>query len=447
MAVASNADAGLWVAPYFVTGQILFLVAFALYLVTAILAIVVDFGAAQDACAAKSWMWLYVLLAVAIPTGLGFVMGMVKQGLMLANLKKRVGWEVPPALLSFPGPVLYVVLGILGILLWAQMDEACASTYASTYGLLYTVFTIQVIIFGIAAIFGGITTFTQTVVFINSLNPEDPDLTALKKTLEDAELNLKDAERDYVKGAEQIVAKLKKQVAEAERAREEAEALAKKSAEEPEVALSFGEFSTIIVKYLAPVEEISPFKLAQVQELVGQIHGETGEMIAPYFAVAIVFFLLLFTGYFVLAVTSIIFDFEAMDAPCAQESWVWLYVLLAVVIPTSLGFVMGVVKAALLAADLKTRVGWEVPSVALALPGPVLYIVLGILGIVLWATMSNDCAGYYANNTGLLFISFKIQVILLSIAAFFGIITCVAQGSVLVAQLTGDEDKADGKQV
>ena len=70
MAVASNADAGLWVAPYFVTGQILFLVAFALYLVTAILAIVVDFGAAEDACAEKSWVWLYVLLAVAIPTGL-----------------------------------------------------------------------------------------------------------------------------------------------------------------------------------------------------------------------------------------------------------------------------------------------------------------------------------------------------------------------------------------
>jgi hypothetical protein len=61
--------------------------------------------------------------------------------------------------------------------------------------------------------------------------------------------------------------------------------------------------------------------------------------------------------------------------------------------------------------------------------------------------MSDDCAGYYANTTGLLFISFKIQVILLSIAAIFGIITCVAQGSVLVAQLTGDEDKADGKQV
>ena len=36
-----------------------------------------------------------------------------------------------------------------------------------------------------------------------------------------------------------------------------------------------------------------------------------------------------------------------MDAACAEESWVWLYVLLAIVIPTSLGFVMGLVKTGL----------------------------------------------------------------------------------------------------
>ena len=32
---------------------------------------------------------------------------------------------------------------------------------------------------------------------------------------------------------------------------------------------------------------------------------------------------------------------------CVQDSWVWLYVLLVVVIPTSLGFVMGLVKTGL----------------------------------------------------------------------------------------------------
>jgi hypothetical protein len=126
-----------------------------------------------------------------------------------------------------------------------------------------------------------------------------------------------------------------------------------------------------------------------------------------------------------------------MDAACAADSWVWLYVLLAVVIPTSLGFVMGVVKAALIAADLKERFGWEVPAVFLTLPGPILYITLGILGIILWATMDDSCGKWYEANAGLLFIVFKIQVILLGIASIFGVITCVSQASVLIAEIAG----------
>jgi hypothetical protein len=100
----------------------------------------------------------------------------------------------------------------------------------------------------------------------------------------------------------------------------------------------------------------------------------------------------------------------------------------------------GVVKAALLAADLKERVGWEVPAVVLALPGPILYIVLAVLGWVLWLTMENSCVSYYEASTGLLFIIFKVQVILLSVAAVFGIITCVAQASVLIAQFSGSSE-------
>ena len=242
-----NADAGLFVAPAFVTGQIIFLIAFALYLALAIVALVADFAAASDSCASESWVWLFVLLAVAIPVGLGFVMGLVKTGLNMANLKRRFGWEVPPMLLSFASPVLYVVLGIFGIILWATMSSGCSGTYESKYGLLFVIFKIQVIMFGIAAIFGAITTFSQAVVFFNSLNPEDPDLAALKKKLEEAESDLKQAERDYVQGAEQIVSKLKKQVAEAERERDDAKAQLKAEAEEP---FNFGEMSSTIVKYL-----------------------------------------------------------------------------------------------------------------------------------------------------------------------------------------------------
>mmetsp|Transcript_82649 Transcript_82649/g.134009 ORF Transcript_82649/g.134009 Transcript_82649/m.134009 type:complete len:512 (-) Transcript_82649:271-1806(-) len=443
-----NADAGLFVAPGFVMGQIVFLIAFTIYLVVGIIALVADFGAAEDSCAADSWVWIFVLLALAIPTGLGFVMGLVKTGLNMANLKKRFGWDVPPALLSFPGPVLYVVLGVLGIMLWVNMTDACASSYAGSYFLLFIIFKIQVIMFGIAAIFGAITTFSQTVVFINNMNPEDPDLTALKKTLNEAEESLQAAERDYVSGAEQIVSKLKKQVADAERERDDAKAQLKKEEEFGE-QFSFGEMSSLIVKHLSPVEELSPFKLGQVQELIGQIHKETGDLVAPYFAVAIVFFLLLFCAYLAGAIVALVLDFAAMDAACAADSWVWLYVLLAVVIPTSLGFVMGVVKAALIAADLKERVGWEIPPVALALPGPILYIVLGVLGIVLWVTMDASCKSYYTSNAGLLFIVFKVQVVLMAIASVFGIITCVAQASVLFAQLSegreAEEETADIK--
>jgi hypothetical protein len=58
-----------------------------------------------------------------------------------------------------------------------------------------------------------------------------------------------------------------------------------------------------------------------------------------------------------------------MSCDCAEDSWIWLYVLLALAIPTTFGFVMGLVKAGLALADLKKNVGWEIPDVFLALPG------------------------------------------------------------------------------
>ena len=90
-----------------------------------------------------------------------------------------------------------------------------------------------------------------------------------------------------------------------------------------------------------------------------------GEAVAPIFAIGMIFFLLLFVAYFTFAVVSLVVDFSALDAECAevvqkpakryyfclhfsqllssrldslsqQNSWVWLYVLLAIVIPTAL---------------------------------------------------------------------------------------------------------------
>ena len=405
-------DTGLMLAPYFTMGQVAFLIAFVLYLTTAIVAIVLDFGAASDGCADEHWVWLFVLLSTAIPTGLGFVMGLVKTGLNILDLKKRIGWEVPAICLSFPAPILSVVLGILGIVLWANMDSGCDGTYSSTYGLLYTVFKVQVLVMGISAIFGTLTCIAQGSVFLASLNPSDPDLDQLKADLKQAESNRDAARGAYEKGAEQIVSRLKKELAAAEKERD---TLKKKVKPDPEV-----------------------------QILISDIHAGAGEAVAPYFALGMVFFLMSFAAYFVLAIISLAADFAAMDCPCATESAVWLYVLLVVVIPTSLGFVLGLIRAALALADLKGRFGWEVPSVFLTLPGPLLYIGLGIWGWFLWLQMSGDCAASYQSEFGLLLTIFHLQVVIMTVAAVFGIITCVAQASVLISELTGK--KAEDKE-
>jgi len=195
--------------------------------------------------------------------------------------------------------------------------------------------------------------------------------------------------------------------------------------------------SDLVVKYLSPVEEISPFKVGQIQKLISDVSEQAGTMLAPAFIVLQVLFLVAFVGYLVVAIVALCVDFGAMSVPCAEDSWVWLYVLLIVVIPTSLGFVMGLVRAGLVLADLKQRVGWEVPDLFLSLPGPVLYITLGILGIVLWAQMDEACSSMYAESFGMLFVVFKIQVIMMGIASIFGLITCFAQMAVLIASLTG----------
>ena len=63
---------------------------------------------------------------------------------------------------------------------------------------------------------------------------------------------------------------------------------------------------------------------------------------------------------------------------------------------------------------------------------------------VLWLSMADSCVSYYESSVLLLFVIFRIQVIIMIIASVFGLITCVAQASVLIAQLSaGKEEDAD----
>lgn len=204
--------------------------------------------------------------------------------------------------------------------------------------------------------------------------------------------------------------------------------------------------SDLVVKYLSPVEEMSPFKVGQIQKLISDINEQAGTVVAPFFIVLQVLFLLAFVGYLVVAIVALCLDWEAMGCDCAEDSWIWLYVLLALAIPTTFGFIMGLVKAGLALADLKNNVGWEIPDVFLALPGPVIYITLGILGIILWASMDAECDSEYSEHYGMLFVIFKIQVIMMGIASIFGLLTCIAQASVLIAQISGGSSEEAAQQ-
>ena len=241
-----NQDAGLFVAPAFALGQVLFLVAFVGYLVTAIAALVLDAGAAtHDACARASWVWLFVLLAATIPLALGLTVALVKAGLTAGNIK------VPEALFSVTGPVCYIVLFVLGVVLWAGMAPECDAVYSTDYFLLYLVFKVQVFVLGIAALLGALTAWAQAVALFAEF-------------------------------------------------------------EAPELPQTFGEFSSLVVTHLAPVEELSPFKLGQIQELMSTVDKDVGDAVAPTFAVAIVFFLLAFVAYFTVAVVALVLDRDAI---------------------------------------------------------------------------------------------------------------------------------------
>mmetsp|Transcript_33631 Transcript_33631/g.79377 ORF Transcript_33631/g.79377 Transcript_33631/m.79377 type:complete len:241 (-) Transcript_33631:223-945(-) len=210
---------------------------------------------------------------------------------------------------------------------------------------------------------------------------------------------------------------------------------------------SFDEASTMVVKLLSPVEEISPFKLGQIQKLIEDIHEDTGKAVAPFFAMLQVVFLLAFTGYFVWGIVALCLDSPAMDCPCAEDSWIWLYALLVIVIPTFLGTIMGCIKAALMAAKIDDKV----PAPFLSLPPPVTMVTLAILGIILWSGMTEECATFYESTHMQLLVLFKIQVILMMIAGVFGFITVAAQTMVLVRKYVpiGDkgEESADSKAV
>jgi len=49
-------------------------------------------------------------------------------------------------------------------------------------------------------------------------------------------------------------------------------------------------------------------------------------------------------------------------------------------------------------------------DIFIALPSPLLMVTLGVLGIMLWSGMTEECDAFYATNHGLLLVIFHLQV-------------------------------------
>eukprot|EP00293_Proteomonas_sulcata_P015737 CAMPEP_0184289820 /NCGR_PEP_ID=MMETSP1049-20130417/2190_1 /TAXON_ID=77928 /ORGANISM="Proteomonas sulcata, Strain CCMP704" /LENGTH=229 /DNA_ID=CAMNT_0026596759 /DNA_START=11 /DNA_END=700 /DNA_ORIENTATION=- len=207
---------------------------------------------------------------------------------------------------------------------------------------------------------------------------------------------------------------------------------------------SFEEASDMTVKLLAPVEEISPFKLGQVQKLIEDMHEPTGKAVAPAFAIGQVFFLIFFFAYLIYGVVVLCLDSGAIDCPCAEDSWIWLFALLVLTVPTFFGSIMGCVKAGLKAASLEDKV----PDVLISLPSPLIMVTLGVLGIILWAGMEESCDSFYSESHAQLLVLFRIQVILMGVASIFGFITLWAQAVAAFNKYSPIGDKPEeGKAV
>jgi len=92
------------------------------------------------------------------------------------------------------------------------------------------------------------------------------------------------AHRDYQAGAEQIVARLKKELADATREKDGLSEDLKhlQAPEDPDAwqyPKTFNEFSDMMCKFLAPMEEVSPFKLGQIQKLISDVNVDAGEAV------------------------------------------------------------------------------------------------------------------------------------------------------------------------
>mmetsp|Transcript_52199 Transcript_52199/g.130030 ORF Transcript_52199/g.130030 Transcript_52199/m.130030 type:complete len:199 (+) Transcript_52199:128-724(+) len=137
----------------------------------------------------------------------------------------------------------------------------------------------------------------------------------------------------------------------------------------------------------------------------------------------------LLLAYVIWAVMTIMDTAGAAHTPCADDSNIWMFCLVAVIVMPVAGCVI----------NLLSRMADSVGIVIQMIPS-VVNLVIAVWGMLLWANMTDECMSFYDNDYGNLVLLFKINVVLLAVSAI--LLVCVV--CVGVAALTAAVSQGGG---
>jgi cytochrome b subunit of formate dehydrogenase len=119
---------------------------------------------------------------------------------------------------------------------------------------------------------------------------------------------------------------------------------------------------------------------------------------------------------FISSIVVIFLSFSAFRVPCAEDSSIWLYSLVSLILAPAF-----VISLAFILQDRKSA------AICLFLAPSLIMLFMAVWGVVLWADLPSECDHYYSETYWALFLVFKINVVLLAIALVISLIAVSAR--------------------
>lgn len=136
-------------------------------------------------------------------------------------------------------------------------------------------------------------------------------------------------------------------------------------------------------------------------------------------------FLCLAIAYIVWAVITIFDATGAASTPCAEDSNIWMFCMVAVIVLPLAGALINILSAFATSAGVVIQM---IPSVV--------NLVISVWGMLMWANMTDECMSMYNNDYSHLLLLFKINVIIMAISAVILLCVVCIGAAALTAALT-----------